>query len=366
MWNDIRIIKVLKNMLPKNIKIYIIKLFVTIQIFYYKVFSKRLDISLEKKICYVFFSTDYANLGDHAMSLAQVEILSQMNFNVVEISVNDTIKYVQYIKKNIRKGDIITLKGGGNIGIEYFREEMYRRYIIKNFKNNRIVCFPQTIYFPENRIGKAEFKKTMVIYSKNKNFHLFTRDVVSYNIAKNNIKNINIRLVPDIAFLLEGLEKYKVSYNYNKVILCLRNDVEKKCSKKDREEIQEIAKKYYKNIYIIDTIKDYKVTKTNRKYELENIWKEFGTAKLIITDRLHGMIFAALIGIPCIALENYNYKISGTYEWISALKYIKFIKYDKNSINQAIVELNKIDRDNIYFPKNEFNEHFKEIYRSLA
>lgn len=42
-----------------------------------------------------------------------------------------------------------------------------------------------------------------------------------------------------------------------------------------------------------------------------NKYIKFRECELVITDRIHGMIFAAITGTPCIALS--NYKIKGTY-----------------------------------------------------
>ncbi|WP_304309931.1 polysaccharide pyruvyl transferase family protein [Bifidobacterium tibiigranuli] len=54
--------------------------------------------------------------------------------------------------------------------------------------------------------------------------------------------------------------------------------------------------------------------------------REFQCAELIITDRLHGMVFAALAGTPCIAFNNTDHKVQGVYEWLSSLPYITFVE----------------------------------------
>lgn len=78
--------------------------------------------------------------------------------------------------------------------------------------------------------------------------------------------------------------------------------------------------------------------------------KQFSKYEIVITDRLHGMIFAAITGTPCIALSNYNYKVKGTYEWIKDLGYIKFTD-DINEIPDLIQELKNIKNvkyDNLF------------------
>ena len=51
-----------------------------------------------------------------------------------------------------------------------------------------------------------------------------------------------------------------------------------------------------------------------RKSVIVNKLKEFAGAQLVITDRLHGMVFCYLTNTPCIVFSNYNHKVLGTYE----------------------------------------------------
>lgn len=57
------------------------------------------------------------------------------------------------LKSIIDPNDIITIVGGGNTGDMYDDIEFCRQFIIKQFPNNKIVCFPQTIDFSETSIG---------------------------------------------------------------------------------------------------------------------------------------------------------------------------------------------------------------------
>ena len=68
------------------------------------------------------------------------------------------------------------------------------------------------------------------------------------------------------------------------------------------------------------------ITKDNRAQCVRKKVEEFMRSKLVITDRLHAMIFAAKTATPCIVLDNNNHKIRETYEWIKKLSYIQYIK----------------------------------------
>ena len=51
---------------------------------------------------------------------------------------------------------------------------------------------------------------------------------------------------------------------------------------------------------------------------------EFAGAEIMITDRLHAMVFAAISGTACVVMKNNNHKITGTYDWIRDLPHIQF------------------------------------------
>lgn len=56
------------------------------------------------------------------------------------------------------------------------------------------------------------------------------------------------------------------------------------------------------------------------------IWNLFKSAKLVITDRLHGMIFCYLTNTPCLVFQNNNHKVRETYEWIKGNKNITLVE----------------------------------------
>ena len=59
----------------------------------------------------------------------------------------------------------------------------------------------------------------------------------------------------------------------------------------------------------------------------------------MITDRLHGMIYAYLTGTPCIVLDNVSGKVSHVYDlWLYNVPYIKFVADSSNTM-EAIKEL---------------------------
>ncbi len=108
---------------------------------------------------------------------------------------------------------------------------------------------------------------------------------------------------------------------------------------KKMEQIQKHCLQLGETVCFTDTIVKKRIGKRNRKKTGKQKLLEFSCAKLVITDRIHGMLFAALTGTPCIALNNVSGKVSGAYEWIRHLDYIQFVeeqKLTKETVNNLL------------------------------
>uniref|UniRef100_UPI0025E5D116 polysaccharide pyruvyl transferase family protein n=1 Tax=Thomasclavelia sp. TaxID=3025757 RepID=UPI0025E5D116 len=52
------------------------------------------------------------------------------------------------------------------------------------------------------------------------------------------------------------------------------------------------------------------------KNEITKKLNEISCFKFIITDRLHAMVLARIVNVPCFFIDNKTKKISGVYSWI--------------------------------------------------
>lgn len=91
---------------------------------------------------------------------------------------------------------------------------------------------------------------------------------------------------------------------------------------------------------------------------MEQLWKSFSESRLIITDRLHGMIFAYITKTPAIVLPNSNFKITGCYEWIKECGYIKMV--DNSDFEEEIRRLLSMDAS--CYPLQNLKKYFDFIY----
>lgn len=190
--------------------------------------NKERIINYEKKNIYIFLAADYRNMGDVAITYAQKNFLKDYfsDFNIIEIPAEKTISYIYDIKKHIKKDDIITLVGGGNMGNIYEYYENLRRLVIRTFKNNMIISFPQTIDFTNDKDGEFSMTLSSKVISNHKNIVIFAREENSYNIMKNTFE-CPVFLAPDIVLYLIN-DKKIINNNIRKNVgACFRNDKEK-------------------------------------------------------------------------------------------------------------------------------------------
>ena len=83
------------------------------------------------------------------------------------------------------------------------------------------------------------------------------------------------------------------------------------------------------------------VAKLSRLHIDDDKLEEFASSEIVVTDRLHGMIFAALTETPCIVVNSMSHKLRGCYEWIKSLDYIRFVE-DFDLIPAVIQELKHV------------------------
>lgn len=313
---------------------------------------------LDKKIVFIFGTPSHRNIGDLAIACAELEFVKYRIDRTVIINIPFPviIKEKDIIYRAVTDSDIITGHGGGNMGDTYTIEEKCRRDFIKHFKNNKIIIFPQTIHFSNSKIGKNELAKTILIYGQHSNLTLIAREQISYEKMKNAFTTNKVILTPDIVL---SMNISRAKNERRGILICLRDDIESKLDKNNKREVILFAKQNFSKVKCTDTISKDKLFLIRPKHRIVNQkLNEFKSSNLVITDRLHGMVFSAITGTPCIAITNFNHKVTGTYEWIKHLPYIKFC----DDISKLDILLGQINLDSNYsYNPDDFNEYWKEI-----
>lgn len=274
----------------------------------------------------IFGIPHHGNLGDNAIAMTEEKFLKDnlKGYDIYTVPERNLHLCADKLKKYIKPDDVLFMHGGGNIGDTYERPEKGRRKVIQNFPNNKIIIFPQTVYYSDTDLGRKELEISKEIYNNHPDLTMIAREEKSYEFMKKHFTNAKIILTTDIVMYLD---KTDLSKKREGAILALRTDREKVFTETNKIEAENIVKKYYDKISITDTnIRDINnnIFETEREAILDEKFAEFQTAELAITDRLHGMIFAAITSTPCVAFTNFNFKIKESFKWLQQLGYIEF------------------------------------------
>lgn len=310
----------------------------------------------KKKIVYLL-TPNHGNMGDQAIAYATEKYLREnfKEYDILEFHKNEIYKYAETIKMLLNEDDLIVLHGGGNLGNLYMPEENARRFIIKNFPKNKIISMTQTISFTKDDEGQEELGKTKEIYNNHKDLTIIARENFSFKIMKEELVNCKIINNPDIVFYLSDTFNDNIE-NRKNIMTCLRSDKESILGNQKQAFLDNLKIKY-NNIFEYDTVIDKDLDKSNRYIELKNMFDKFTNSKVVITDRLHGMVFCVITKTPCIVTKSLDHKVIGTYEWVKDLNYIKLVdNLNFDEIEPLMKELiNSKEKSQINFKEKYFD-----------
>jgi len=317
--------------------------------------------SPNKSVLFLLGTPDYVNLGDHAIAVAERAYLKKHFGDFFELGIHSCPPYVlDELKKHIKQKDIIFMQGGGNIGSLWRVCDGLFRNILTKFPDNTVILFPQSIYYGSSEEEYAYFKKSQLIFNSHKNLLLCVRDRRSYDFVRCNFTS-KCMLIPDMVLMLNT----NYSLKRTGVGVLLRNDKEKLLPDEYKEVIYNAIN--YVEEKVIPLTHHPKNLDINEikadNYITGNILKEYSACRLIITDRLHGMIFAAITNTPCIAFDNSYRKVSDLYEtWLTGCRHITFVK---EIMDQAELSALINKKTNETFPKIN-NQIFIDKFSQLT
>ena len=298
----------------------------------------------------LFGTPEYGNLGDHLIAFAEMKMLESFfgKDNLLEITENEIRFRLRDIKKLLNKNTAIVLQGGGNVSDVWCDQEKIRNKVIRNFSDNKIMLMPQTVF-----IKKSE---NYYLLDKYRERILFcARENFTYSFLKSQSIR-NIYLCPDAAlYLWDYCKKYRMGRARDTIGVCLRKDAESVAPYQE-DAVVEFLKSERLEYSLFSTVKDEFIPSDRREEEIEKLLENIGSRELIITDRLHAMICAFLVGTPCIAISNSNRKIEGCYEWIKDADNIYFAR----AVPEALKKINE------YRGKNNFHDFkYKDTYKEI-
>lgn len=285
----------------------------------YLLFLDKLSEDGNLEADFIFGTPLHTNLGDHLIALSEHRMLMRCcKKRIIEVPTEVFWAYKNKVIRTVPENAVIYINGGGWMGNVWPEDELYMQEIVNTFSGHKVIMFPQTIYY-DSDFGRAEELITTgrLVYSKCKELIMCVRDLPSFEFAKKYYKGIDIRLMPDAALTYTIDTDVKEYRKSNCVGLCLRKDRELYINQEELSNVKEVFSSLGYRFEEISTMFYRRVSEKERETIVNNKLMEFYKYDFIITDRLHGMIFAYLAGTPCIVFDNKTHKISGVYtQWL--------------------------------------------------
>lgn len=271
----------------------------------------------KKRTAYLMVMPTHENIGDAAIAVAMKRMLSRCGYSrLVEITARQYWEEQGCIRRAMPKNATLFLEGGGSIGDVYQSTDANRRAVLTDFPSHRIVIFPQTIFYQD----KSAMEASIPFYNR-ANLVVAARETTSQDIMQSLYPNATVILVPDIVLSMVNPCTQKARSG---ITVCFRKDQECALPESERLSLLEALRTQGYSVRFTDMLHSQPILPPEREKVMQDKMEEFAVSRLVITDRLHAMIFCAITATPCITFGNNHHKVQGVYQWIRHLPYIRF------------------------------------------
>lgn len=269
----------------------------------------------------------HRNAGDSLIYLGERQYLRKLGIKVSYVC--DEARYsARKLRKRHPDGPIL-LHGGGNLGDRWLVYQDFRERVIKEFPDRQIIQLPQSVEFQDG----PRLRQAQRIFECHPNLIIMIRDHAGVEVTRKLFPFNRVVFCPDMALgvgLLKGSQNSEVD-----VLMLLRRDSE---AVPAHQAIQPCP---FATSVVVDwglsgpAAAAYRVAKIPgaaarrvpvlrdtlypflRMGYAAQAWLNIRSAvstisrgQIVVTDRLHGAVFAALLGMPVVAVDNCYGKLS--------------------------------------------------------
>jgi len=308
----------------------------------------------EKRIWY-FSVPIHPNLGDQAQYVCIREWLEFIFPDAAVLLIPSRVflrmpsRFLRWIRKVIQPDDPIVFQSGYTM-TDFHPDERVRRIVLKRYFLNPVLIFPQTILY-QGRRAEKQAAKTL---RKCPRLLLLARDKISLKEAAILCPGHGAYW-PDMT--VKWLGRYSFQGEHKGILFCIRQDGESILSPERRKNIFHILEKFGP-VEACGTESAF--PGIARKEEIENLIRRFSHAKLVVTDRYHGMLFALAAGVPVITLPVSGHKVfSGAQEFAALCPGYVRTAANENDLRLQVKALLDAERP----PLPEMNSFFQDLAR---
>ncbi|MBW9094147.1 polysaccharide pyruvyl transferase family protein [Microbacterium jejuense] len=281
------------------------------------------------------------NVGDALIWLGELDYLRSLGLKIEYVA--DLWSYdARALRKAMPKG-VILLHGGGNFGDLWIGHQILREIVATDFPDYKIVQLPQSIHFEDTRRAMLADD----VLGNHPDLTVLVRESQSHERAEQYLPNVSVEFCYDMAL---GWTPSRIPDRDERGLLAIARADREASSSLDAVDQGWILGQHL-------TVTDWgprgmssltwhgarSLTRVHRFYARArrklpylplNVPDKFGTwalartnsanvsgaidlysrARVIVTDRLHAHVLAALLGKPHVVLDNSYGKVSGIFE----------------------------------------------------
>ena len=257
----------------------------------------------------------------------------------------------------IKQDTVLLLHGGGNFGDIWRDSQVFRLEVIKRYPNNRIIIFPQSVYYTSDELAISDAE----LFAKHHDVTICARDEVSYKYIMRFFKN-TLFCIPDMAFCIDKsfFKPYSLEHTKDNLFI-KRTDHEARDVKVDfidgaydicdwpgTERPSMLIKFLFLSMLfprrlrkkgkfdgVIASVLSWCVNKIFMYYVRPHYIRRgvhlISQYRNIYTTRLHGLILARLLNKNIFIVPNNNGKLENYYNtWLKGCENIHLLLSDKN------------------------------------
>ena len=300
---------------------------------------------------------DHRNIGDHAIAWSIREFLKKQDIAVVEICTKEIVWLSNTGLLSILNGYPILINGGGNIGTLWPNAEKTMEDIVRYNPRSPIFIMPNSAFFEDSDQGAAALQQAKKIFGSHRHLTIYAREKLSYDLLKEHF--LGVKLVPDMVL---SLNWDRPEQPRKGCILCLRSDRERTRSQETDEKLRRQAETVFgEEVTQLDMLSERRYIPPSQHENCTRAQMErFSRAELVITDRLHAMIFCAVTATPCLVVNSRSPKVRGCYQWLSHLEYIYFM--EDEDLQQA---WNRVSAGNLHYDNGPLLPEYERLRQDL-
>ncbi len=259
----------------------------------------RTHVKLGSRYALVDFP-DHANVGDSAIWLGELALLRQITGrDPCYVSTWNDFDLDAF--RNACPDGVLFLHGGGNLGDIWPHHQRFREDILARVGDRPVVQLPQSIHFR----APPKVDRFAALVADHRDFVLYVRDTRSLDFARKHL-NCPSQLAPDSAYALGEQSRDAAQCD---VLMLMRTD----------DERQGYALPSADPATVVDWLEDdadlpvgidIKAREAQAVARVDRGLRLLARGRVVVTDRLHGHILAALLGIPHVVLDNDYGKIA--------------------------------------------------------